>query len=211
MKTNDLIGLLALGAGEADPADDAWRLGIGAILALPVMVAAVAAGLGLLPMSLWQASATLPKLAYALVLMLGGVTLLRMSGRPGSRLALPALIIAVTLAAATIVGVGDLLRQDPAVWATHILGHSAPICPFAILALSVPALIGTVRAARSLAPTRLRLTGAAAGMAAGGLAAFAYSLGCTEGALTFVAVWYTAGVALATLLGAAIGPRFLRW
>ena len=44
-----------------------------------------------------------------------------------------------------------------------------------------------------------------------GLAAFAYSLGCTEGSLTFVSIWYTAGVALATAFGALIGPRVLRW
>lgn len=211
MQTDDLIGMLAQGAGAVEPAGDGRRMGLGAALALPVMVAAVALTLGLVPMSDWPVSSTVPKLCYALVLMVVGALLLRRAGRPASGVALPLALLVGVLVAAAVIGTGDLLRQPAAGWRMQILGKSALICPFAILALSVPALAGMLWAARQLAPVHVRLTGAAAGLAAGGLAAVAYTLGCTEGALTFVAIWYTAGIALATLLGALVGPRVLRW
>jgi hypothetical protein len=211
MRTDDLIGLLAQGAGASEPAGDARRMGLGAMLVLPVMVVAVALVLGLLPMSAWPASSTVTKLGYALVLMAGGLFLLRQAGRPGVAVALPLALVAGVLAVAAAVGTADLLRQPAADWTRHILGHSAPFCPVAILILSLPALAAMLWAARLLAPVRLRLAGAAAGLAAGGLAALAYSLGCTEGALTFVAIWYTGGVVLATALGAAVAPLVLRW
>lgn len=34
---------------------------------------------------------------------------------------------------------------------------------------------------------------------------------CPELGMPFLAVWYVAGIALATLAGAALGPRLLRW
>jgi hypothetical protein len=46
---------------------------------------------------------------------------------------------------------------------------------------------------------------------AGALGALGYALSCEESSPAFVAVWYTAGVALVGLLGAALGPRVLRW
>ncbi|MFM8989141.1 MAG: NrsF family protein [Alphaproteobacteria bacterium] len=43
------------------------------------------------------------------------------------------------------------------------------------------------------------------------MGAIGYALHCPEAALAFVATWYTAGIALAGALGAALGPRVLRW
>ena len=43
------------------------------------------------------------------------------------------------------------------------------------------------------------------------LAALAYALACTEPAAPFIAVWYTLGIALCGVLGAALGPKLLRW
>jgi hypothetical protein len=69
-------------------------------------------------------------------------------------------------------------------------------------------LIGAIR---GLAPVRLRLAGAAAGLTAGGLAAAIYSLHCPESAAPFVAIWYTLGILLPAAVGAVAGPRLLRW
>jgi hypothetical protein len=38
-----------------------------------------------------------------------------------------------------------------------------------------------------------------------------YALACPEVSLTFVAIWYSLGIALAGVLGAFLGPRVLRW
>jgi hypothetical protein len=80
-----------------------------------------------------------------------------------------------------------------------------------VLALSLPALGATLLAMRGLAPTRLRAAGTAAGLLAGAVGAIGYALHCPEAALAFVAAWYTAGIALAGALGAALGPLVLRW
>ena len=64
---------------------------------------------------------------------------------------------------------------------------------------------------RGLAPTRPRMAGLAAGVFAGSLAALGYALACPEVSITFVAVWYSLGIALSGLLGCALGGRILRW
>ena len=64
---------------------------------------------------------------------------------------------------------------------------------------------------RGLAPTRLRLAGAAAGFAAGTTAALVYTLHCPEIEPPFLAVWYVLGMAIPAALGASLGPRLLRW
>jgi len=64
---------------------------------------------------------------------------------------------------------------------------------------------------RAWAPTRLRLTGAAAGFAAGAIAAVVYCLHCPEMSEVFVGAWYLLGILLPAALGALIGPRALAW
>jgi hypothetical protein len=92
-----------------------------------------------------------------------------------------------------------------------LMGHSARLCSWLILAFSLPPMLGLVWAMRSLAPTRLRLAGLALGLAAGGAGAGAYALHCDEMAAPFLAAWYTLGVAAAGAVGWALAPRLLRW
>ena len=94
----------------------------------------------------------------------------------------------------------------------HVLmGNTALLCPWLVLALSLPALGLSFWAMRSLGPTQLRMAGFAAGLLAGAVGAFGYSLACPEASAAFVSVWYTLGIALTGVLGAALGPRVLRW
>ena len=64
---------------------------------------------------------------------------------------------------------------------------------------------------KELAPTRLRLAGATAGLAAGSAAALVYCLHCPELAAPFVGFWYVLGMLIPAAAGALIGPRLLRW
>jgi hypothetical protein len=64
---------------------------------------------------------------------------------------------------------------------------------------------------KDLAPTRLRWTGAGAGLAAGSLGALVYTLHCPELAAPFIGVWYLLGMLIPTAVGALLGPRLLRW
>lgn len=118
--------------------------------------------------------------------------------------ALPVLALAV-LAGAEMVDATPGTRM--AMW----LGQSWKVCPFLVLGLSVPIFIALMRAFGKLAPTRLRACGALAGVTAGAAAAVVYCLHCPESTACFVITWYSAGISLAGLIGALLGPRLLRW
>ncbi len=92
-----------------------------------------------------------------------------------------------------------------------IFGQTAGVCPFRIALISTPLFVGIFWAIRGLAPTRLRLAGAAGGFAAGSLGALVYSLHCPELAAPFLGIWYVLGIAIPTAVGAWAGPRLLRW
>jgi hypothetical protein len=211
MKTDDLITLLARGESAVEPPRDGVRLAWSAALVLPLLVAVVALAEGLVPPALWGQSATLWKAGYALSLAGAAVWLFRRAGRPGMGLSGPVAMVAILLGAAALIGLQDWLRAPPGMQMGKLVGHSALFCPAAILIMSLPMLGAALWAARGLAPLRPGLAGAAAGMMAGGLAALAYGLACTEGALVFVAVWYSLGMLLATALGALAGRFLLRW
>ncbi len=66
-------------------------------------------------------------------------------------------------------------------------------------------------AMRSGTPTRLAGAGAVAGLLAGAIGALAYTVACLNDGATFVALWYSAAIAVVTIGGALIGPRVLAW
>jgi len=91
------------------------------------------------------------------------------------------------------------------------MGSSWWLCPAYVAALALPVFVGLIWAVSRLAPTRLRTAGAAAGLVSGGTGATIYALHCTETSPGFVLLWYSLGLGAATLLGAVLGPRLLRW
>lgn len=108
-------------------------------------------------------------------------------------------------------GVVQLALADAVDRLPLLMGGSWHVCSQNIAILGAPILILTLLALRTLAPTKLRATGAAAGLFAGGVAATVYGLHCPEHALAFVAVWYSLGMAVLTAAGALVGPWALRW
>lgn len=106
---------------------------------------------------------------------------------------------------------GDVVRTPPADWATLWQGGSWQVCTRNIAILSLPIFAGIMLAFRRFAPTRLRLTGAVAGLAAGACGAVLYCLHCPEVSALFVLVWYSLGIVAAAAIGALAGPRLLRW
>jgi hypothetical protein len=92
-----------------------------------------------------------------------------------------------------------------------VLGRTWRTCSLNIALLSLPGLIALLVALRSLAPTRLPLAGAMAGLLAGAVGALAYCLRCQEHAVPFWATWYLLGMAIPMAVGALLGRRVLRW
>lgn len=211
MQTDDLIGMLAQGAGATEPAGDGRRMALATALSLPLMVLAVVLGLGLIPFAGWPASATVPKIVYGMAVALAAMWLLRVAGRPGSRVAGPLALIAGIGVLVLAAGLYNIISVPAEARAMQVMGKSWSVCPLLILALSLPLQGGMLWAARRLAPVRPGLAGLAAGLAAGGVATAAYALHCSESAPAFIAVWYSLGIVLSALLGWAVGGRILRW
>ena len=120
-------------------------------------------------------------------------------------------LIAVPVMLLACLGFLELARTPPSAWLTMWLGQSWKTCPWRVLSLSAPIFAGLLWSFRKLAPSRLRAAGAAAGLSAGAFAATVYCLHCPEVSAIFVLTWYSLGILLATLLGALLGPRLLRW
>ena len=141
-----------------------------------------------------------------LLLAAGAFWWLRQQGIPGSGgkaawALLPGPLVLLLLAATDGSGY-PLLGRDQA---------SVPICYFAILGASLPALAVLLYTARRGVVTRPWRAGAAAGLLAGALGAAAYAIACKNDGARFVILWYGLGVGTVTCLGAVIGQRFLRW
>ena len=213
MKTEDLVTLLATGAATVDrnlaTRRYATALACGVLGSAILMTALLGVrhdlnGAVRLPM-FWV------KIAFVTALALtSAVVALRLS-RPGTKLPwAPGVLMAPVIAMWTLAA-NALVNADPARRHDLIYGATSAYCPLLIAILAVPVFVAVTWAMRGLAPTRLRLAGAAAGLVSGTLGAVVYSLHCPEMAAPFVALWYLLGILIPTGIGALLGPRLLGW
>lgn len=211
MKTDTLIDLLARGAGPA-PRALAWRrLSPAGVAGLLASAALAVAAFGPVPAALWATAMPWAKMAYAGALALAAGWLTARLSQPAAPLVRPQRVAAAVVLAMAACGAVSLWSEPAGARMAALLGQSWAVCPWNVLALSLPALAASLWAVRGLAPTRPRAAGFAAGVLAGALGACGYALPCPEASPAFVAVWYTLGIALTGALGAALGPRVLRW
>jgi hypothetical protein len=212
MRTADLIELLARDVRTTPPGVVNRRLFAALLAGGLVAFAIVALGLRCQPLLL---AAQQPwfwmKAAYTGMLTVAGAIIVRRLSVPGARVGVVPLAAALVIVVMLGLGAAQVLAAAPAGRLTIWLGRTWKVCSPLILLLALPIYAFLVIAIRRLAPTRLALTGAAAGFAAGALAATLYGLHCPEQAAAFVATWYTLGIAAATALGALAGIRLLRW
>jgi DNA-directed RNA polymerase specialized sigma24 family protein len=166
-------------------ADRRWRFGINPELASDAR----------LPMFWGRA-------AFAALLAIGAALLVDRLARPGAEIRHAWRAAALPLLGIWIVGALVLAGAAPADRAALVLGSTWRQCPWNIALLSLPAFVLLLALLRSLAPTRLRSAGAAAGTLAGALGMLAYGIHCPELAAPFIAIWY--------VLGVAILPQWLR-
>jgi hypothetical protein len=213
MKTDDLIDLLANQTTRVERSVVARRffkalvLGVIGSLILMSVTFGVRHDLG----SVIRTSVFWAKMAYPLAIAVGAMLAVMRLGRPGARAGYTWAVIALPFVAVWIAGV---LTVDGAIGAQRwvlLLGQSWRTCPFNIVLLSVPTFPAVFWAVKSLAPTRLRLTGAVAGLLASSVATVVYCLHCPEMSPAFWSVWYAIGMAMPAVIGAWVGPRFLKW
>jgi hypothetical protein len=212
MKTQDLIALLAEDTAPVRPRRIAPRLLAVALLGALVSGLILFAWLGLRPMqpamhspSFWM------KAGYTVLIATAGLLTTARLARPGGRLGAALGLAAVAAAWLAVLATLETLRTPMPGMAHLWLGWTWYICPFRILALATPVFVAVLWWMRAMAPTRLALAGAAAGLFAGGVGATVYGLYCEETAAAFVVVWYSLGMAACAALGAVIGARLLRW
>jgi len=212
MRTDELIGRLSSGLEPVKRGQVTRMLLVAAAIGL---VGSVVVMLGMMGLRHDFAAAMVSfgmwtKLVYTFAIALFGFWLVERMGRPGAEMTRPLQLLAVPLLAILLLAALQMSAPQ-ADMPKLVLGHSSRVCAYLVTVTALPTLAAIFWTLRQLAPTRLALAGAGAGLFAGAVGAFVYSFHCTEGAAPFIAIWYTLGIAVVTALGAALGPRLLRW
>jgi len=96
-------------------------------------------------------------------------------------------------------------------WVAMWFGHSWRVCSLLIAVFAVPIGGALVALVCQFAPTLLRATAAVVGLASGTASATLCSLRYPEVGANFVLIWYSLGIAVTGGIGAALGPKLLRW
>lgn len=213
MKTDDLIAMLARDAGAVQPDRGGGRFALALAVTVPCSALLMLGTLGLNPAlnryvelpDFWM------KVLFVFALAAVGLVVTRRLSRPGVRLGRAPLTLAVPVLAVWAIAAVTLARGDAAQRTEAFFGQTWAVCPLLIAMLSVPIFAETTWAMRGLAPTRLRLAGAAAGLLSGAAGALVYCLHCPELAAPFVGFWYLLGVLIPTGIGALLGKRLLQW
>lgn len=178
-----------------------------------VTAVAVVIGLGLRPdlSHALYGSMIWIKWAYTLSIALLAAAGVAVLARPERRVLGWLWLVSIPILLLAALAIGQMIATPRDGWPALWLGHSWQRCSMSVVLLALPIFVAILRALRSLAPTRLRLAGAMAGLAAGGVAATLYGFHCPETAAPFVLTWYSLGIAAVMAIGAAAGPRALRW
>lgn len=213
MDTDRLVSLLSAGVTPVDQHLVArrfsWALVTGALGAMLLMLAFY----GLRPDlgQIFTRPIFWAKLALPVALLAGSIIVTARLSRPGKAPGAAWAGIAVPATTVWLAGLVVWWLAPADTRESLLMGQTWRSCPFNIAFLSIPGFLAAFAAVRGLAPTRLRLAGAAAGLMAGSTATIVYCLHCPEMGVPFWGVWYMLGMALPALAGALAGPRWLRW
>lgn len=150
------------------------------------------------------------KLAYAAALAFLGIAAMHAIARPETR-SWPVSRFAIPVAILAAVALFELGAAAPQARSALVYGSTWSVCPILIATLSLPVLAVLLWIFRGFAPVHPRRAGALIGISAGATTAMIYALHCPEAAATFVLIWYTIGMVIPALVGAAVGSRLLRW
>lgn len=213
MKTDELVTLLAQDAGPVAPKTTARRFTKALGWGLLGTSMAIMLSMGVRPDIAY--AVTLPmfwlKLAFPALVAIASYHAATRLARPGVRLGRVPGALATLVAVVWLLAIVTLLNAAPAERDNLILGQTWRYCLVSIPLFSIPVFGAALWAMKGLAPTRLALAGASAGLLAGAVSAAVYSLHCPEMEASFIATWYVLGMLVPAVAGAVTGPRLLRW
>ena len=211
MDTNELVRSLA--------ADHGYRmrpvrsvLAIALLIAVPVTAGMFMMRLGMRPdfMVATGNPFFVLKFVVTLALAVASVALAARLVRPGAPITRAAWLLVIPLALVAAGIAADLTMPQTTTWRARMMGSNSMVCLTAVPMLSVPLLIAALIGLRHGAATRPMLTGAVAGLVAGGIAATFYAAHCIDDSPLFVVTWYGIALALVALVGALAGRWVLR-
>ncbi|MFO1247854.1 MAG: DUF1109 domain-containing protein [Alphaproteobacteria bacterium] len=212
METDDLIAQLSENLAPARPHAVMRQLGAGLLLGLVAAAILLQATLHfrhnlaavLMVPGFWM------KLSYTVALAALGLWIVERQSRAAADASKPFWLLGAPLVA--LAGLAAWQLSGPGADTRYLMmGQTAKVCSTFILILSLPIFAGIFWAVRQLAPTRLTLAGASAGLLSGATSAALYCFHCPETAAPFILIWYTLGILLTTALGALLGRWILRW
>lgn len=213
MKTEDLITLLANGAGAVEAPAPTQRyaaaigwgvLGAGLLMLLLLQIRLDLGQAIRLPM-FWV------KIGFVACLAAGGLFAALRLSCPGAKIRWVPVALGLPILGIWGVAAFALIEAEPMERSKLFFGETWKSCPFLIAMLSIPVFAAVMRVMKDLAPTRLRLAGFAAGLLSGSVAAVVYCLHCPEMGAPFIGFWYLLGVLIPAGVGALLGNRVLRW
>jgi hypothetical protein len=210
VRTDELIRALAADAGAAPPRPVGRRLLLAVALAVIVWLAIMIPTFGM-PATAAPHGWFWMKNAYSVTLAIAGLAAVIQVARPGGRLGWTVWLALAAIAVLAMMAMRETMMAAPGEVAPLWLGTTASVCVPRILIFSIPTFVASFALLRGMAPTRPTLAGAAAGFFAGAVGAATYGLWCQESAAAFVAAWYTLGIAVCAVIGAALGRWLLRW
>lgn len=213
MKTEDLIRGLAVDACARTPSVAlrlAWALPLGFVASLVLFALALGPRADALDSVVSNAFFDL-KFVIVLALASGALFVAHVLTRPEVNKTGRMWLLLAPLALLAIGIAADFIVPQEEGWRARLIGDNAQICLTAIPILSLPILGATLWSLRHGATSHPAWLGALTGLIASGLAAALYAAHCTDDSPLFVAVWYTAAIALMTLIGTLLGSRVMRY
>jgi hypothetical protein len=213
VKTEKLIDMLSTNLEAVDHRQLGRRLKAVVALGSVIALGAMAVALGVRPDL--ASTNTLPalglKLGFAAAVIALSALALNAVMRPGGERKMMLRRLLLPFIAITLLAIISLAWSPRSHWQAMVFGAQWVECLVSIPLIAIAPFALITWAVRQAAPTDLARAGALVGLTAGSISAMGYALHCTDDRVPFVALWYSATIAICTIAGFKLGPGLLRW
>ena len=211
MKTDGLIHLLAQDSQPVRPLSRALKLALVVALAMPFAILILTVGLrpNIAEAIYWPRVEA--KIGITFLAAVVSCLLVFRIGRPGVSVRFTARGLGLPVALLAVAIVVELFVLPSGEWPSRLIGKHAAFCVTFIPVLAAIPLLSFLWALKEGAPDNPAFAGAAAGLAAGSIAASFYAWHCPDDSPLFLATWYGLAILGMVVIGALAGRRILVW